>query len=127
VILTHFPVSFFAVSFGFMVLHLITWAKCYEWAAYVSLLAGMGSMWPTTLSGWFVWKDRYKGARGKVFLNKIKIAYGMIAISTGLVIWRTVFPHWLHTYWLGLYFICVGLLLLGAMAEGFFGGRLNHR
>lgn len=125
--LTHFPVSFFTVSFGFMVLHLITWEKCYEWAAYLSLLAGMGSMWPAMLTGRRVWKDRYKGARAKVFLTKKKIAYGMIAVSTALVIWRTAFPSWLHSYWMGLYFICIGSLLLGAMTEGFYGGRLNHR
>jgi hypothetical protein len=39
--------------------------------------------------------------------------------------WRALFP--LQAAWLWLYFAGIGLLLAGALAEGFYGGRLNHR
>jgi uncharacterized membrane protein len=127
VIFTHFPVGFFTLSFGLMALHLITRTTCLEQGAYLGLIAGTAVLLPTTLSGWLTWKSRYKGARGKLFLRKIRISYIMIGISIILVIWRSSFPDTLHSVWLGLYATGITLLLLGAMAEGYYGGRLNHR
>ncbi len=71
VVFTHFPISFFMGSFGFMILHLFTRTSCFELAAYVALIAGAVSMIPTALTGWFTWIGRYKGFKGKVFINKI--------------------------------------------------------
>lgn len=65
VILTHFPVSFFLVSAGFMILHLILNNPGFERSAYLTLTAGAIMMIPTTLTGWFTWKGHYKGARVK--------------------------------------------------------------
>jgi len=131
VLLVHFPISAFLGSFGFMVLHLITQTNCYELAAYVALIAGAIVMIPTTLSGWTAWKNRYKGIRGKIFTRKIRIAYAMMAISIVLVIYRSVIIvenlDILHNLWHFFYFLGTTLLFFGAVAEGYYGGRLNHR
>ena len=131
VLLVHFPISFFVGSFGFMALHLITRKYCFHLAAYVSLIAGATIMIPTTLTGWRTWKNRYQGIRGKLFLRKIWISFVMIAISIALVAYQTLFPsefldifNKIHH---AIYFIGMTLLLLGAIAEGYYGGRLTHR
>lgn len=88
-------------------------------------------MIPTTLTGWFTWKNRYKGAKVPLFKRKITIAFIMVAYSIALVIWRLVFynittdllngtAHW-------FYLVATGVLPLGAVAEGYYGGKLNHR
>jgi hypothetical protein len=131
VVFTHFPVSFFVVSLGFMILHLFTRASCLELAAYLTLIGGAVVMVPTSLTGWFTWKGRYKGLRGKIFINKIRISFIMIGISFFLVIYRTLFNieflDVLHNAWHALYFTGAVLLVVGAIAEGYYGGRLNHR
>ncbi len=131
VVFTHFPVSFFVVSLGFMILHLFTRTSCFELAAYLTLIGGAVVMVPTALTGWFTWKGRYKGLRGKIFINKIRISLIMIGISFFLVIYRTVFKiellDILHNVWHAVYFIGVVLLVVGAIVEGYYGGRLNHR
>ena len=127
VLFTHFPVSFFMLSFGFMVLHLITRSHCYELAASISLFSGMLILFPTITSGWLTWKGRYKGLPGKVFLYKIKIAIAMFILSFLLVVVRFFLPENLHLLWMWLYPGGIFLLMLGSMAEGYYGGRLNHR
>lgn len=131
VVFTHFPVSFFLAAFGFMVLHLFTQTSCFELANYVALFAGAVAMVPTTLTGWFAWKRRYKGLRSGIFLNKIRISYAMIGVSFALVAYRSIviiqFADILHNLWHALYFAGVVMLMLGAAAEGYYGGRLHHR
>ncbi len=127
VLCTHFPVSFFMLSSGFMILHLFTRVDCFELSAFLSLLAGALIMLPTTISGWLTWKGRYKGMRGKMFLHKIRIAFGMLGLSFTLVFIRMLFPPLLHEVWMWLYAAGILLLLVGSMVEGFYGGRLNHR
>ena len=131
VALTHFPISAFMGSFAFMALHVMTQHQCYSLAAYVSLIAGAVVMIPTTLTGWFDWKNRYKGARVKLFLYKIRIAYAMMVVSIAMVVYQSMFPIGLldiwHIYGHLFYFAGVALLFLGAAAEGYYGGRLNHR
>ena len=127
VVFTHFPVSFFALSALFMTLHLLSRNACFESAAFVGLITGAAVMIPTTLTGWVTWKGRYKGARARLFIYKVRIAFVMIALSLGLVIWRAVFLRRLEDVWLAAYSAGILLLLIGAMAEGYYGGRLNHR
>ncbi|HCG99780.1 MAG: hypothetical protein A2074_06090 [Candidatus Aquicultor primus] len=131
VLLVHFPIASFLGSFTFMSLHLLAKNSCFDLAAYVSLIAGAIVMLPTTMTGWITWKHRYKGFTGKLFLNKIRISFGMIFLSIVLVIYQTVYPFDFldvrnrlnHT----LYFGGVTLLMMGAAAEGYYGGRLHHR
>jgi hypothetical protein len=127
---THFPVSFFMISLGFMLCHLFARAACFELASYLTLITGAIVMVPTTLTGWFTWKDRYKGFRGRIFLNKIRIAFFMLGLSFLLVIYRTLFKiefmDILHNAWHAVYFIGILLLVAGAISEGSYGGRLNH-
>jgi hypothetical protein len=131
VLLIHFPISAFLGSFAFMVLHLITQTSCFELSAFVALIIGAFVMIPTTISGWTTWKKSYKGYRSKIFLSKIRISFTMIAISVALIVYRAIFvtdvidPR--HEIWHVLFYIGGTLLFLGAVAEGYFGGRLNHR
>jgi hypothetical protein len=115
------------VSAGFMVAHLFTRTSCFETASYTTLIAGAAVMWPTTLTGWFTWKNRYKGAHTKVFLHKIRISFAMMGLSTLLAIWHGLFPAEVHSAWHYVYFTGFISLFVGAMAEGYYGGRLNHR
>jgi hypothetical protein len=125
---THFPVSFFMGSALFMVLHFVSYANrnAYELVAYILLISGMVMMWPTTLTGWNTWKGHYHGARAKIFLYKIRTAFGMIALSIFLVIWRAVLFPSVDTVWFYMYAAGIFLLFVGTAIEGYFGGQLNH-
>ncbi len=127
VLLVHFPISFFTVSAGFMILHMFTNVECFELSGYLTLLAGAIAMVPTTFTGWSSWKKSYKGARTRIFLYKIRISFAMLALSLLLIVLRNVFLPGLHSIWHWVYGVGFALLFLGAMSEGFYGGRLNHR
>lgn len=127
VLLTHFPISFFLASSGFMVLHLYTETDCFEMAAYVTLVAAAFSMIPATVSGWTTWKGQYRGARVRLFINKTRISYAMLGLSFALVVWRTFWLPKEHYIWHYTFAVVVFLLMAGAIAEGYYGGRLNHR
>jgi uncharacterized membrane protein len=130
VLLIHFPLAFFGVAFAFQVIHLFTAPACFELATNVVLLAGTVMMVPTLMTGWRTWKTRYQGARGFIFTRKIRIGFTMLAFSTALMAWRTIAfgaftnvvispAHW-------VYLAANTLLMAGAVAEGYYGGRLNH-
>ena len=125
---THFPVSFFLGSAMFMILHFASYSNrnAYELASFVLLISGMVVMWPTTLTGWRTWKGNYHGARVKIFLYKVRTAFGMVALSTLLVIWRAVLPPPKDTTWFYVYAVGIFLLFAGTIVEGHYGGRLNH-
>jgi uncharacterized membrane protein len=130
VVLTHFPVGFFVASGGLMFLHLFTQNRCYDLAAFVTLAGGAIAMVPTTLTGWSTWKNRYKGLRSQLFLAKVRMSFAMLAISAFLVVLRILFEveslDLMSPTWHAVYFSGVMLLVVGAIAEGYFGGRLNH-
>lgn len=130
VALTHFPISLFGTAFLFQVLHFFMFTKPFELATTVCILMGAASMIPAALSGWVTWKRHYHGAKSRLFRRKIGIAFGMLGISIPLGAWRVVL------YYLGnqaegidhyAFFFFTMLLIVGAAAEGFLGGRLNHR
>lgn len=131
ILFTHFPVSFFFASFGFIILHLITGKSCFEVSGFIGLIAGAAVLVPTTISGWTTWRGRYKGLKSRLFNNKIKISYTMIGVSFALVIYRSLYyiDHLdlVHNIWHIIYFVGITLLVIGAIAEGYYGGRLNHR
>ena len=131
VFLTHFPLSFFGVAFVFQVLHLFILPVCFELATNVSLIAGTVFLVPTTLTGWQSWKGMYKGAKGLIFRRKIAISLAMLALSIPLTLWRVVFLNAFedapYSPWHWIYFAGNSLLILGAVSEGFYGSRLNHR
>jgi uncharacterized membrane protein len=129
VALTHFPVSLFGTAFLFQILHLFMFQSGFEAATTVCLLVGAAFMIPVTVSGWFTWKQHYRGALTKIFRIKIYIGFVMLALSVALAIWR------LSLYSIGrdtrpvehysFFFLC-GVLIAGAVAEGYYGGRLTH-
>ena len=131
VLLVHFPVAFFTASFIFIAAHFMAQATCFELAGFVMLVLGAASMAPTTLSGWLTWKHKYHGMKGKLFLNKIGISIGMLGLSAVLIVFRLLYRIDLeaaaHDVWHYLYLGGITLLVLGAVAEGYYGGRLNHR
>jgi uncharacterized membrane protein len=131
VLFVHFPISLFGVAFGFQILHLFIEPRCFEIATNVTLIGAAVMMIPTTWTGWFTWKRDYKGAKIKLFKRKIGTSFAMLALSIPLVTWRIMFlglfeeapdspAHW-------IYLAGNTLLILGAVAEGYYGGRLHHR
>jgi len=131
VLLIHFPISLFGAAFGFQVLHLFIAPTCFELATNVTLIGGAVMMIPTAWTGWFTWKRDYKGAKIMLFQRKIRTALAMLAFSVPLVTWRIIFlglfeeapespAHW-------IYLAGNTLLIVGAVVEGYYGGRLHHR
>jgi uncharacterized membrane protein len=131
VFLTHFPLSFFGVAFGFQLLHLFAYPSCFEMATNITLIAGTVMTVPTSLTGWWTWKTRFRKGRGLIFRRKIAISYYLLAVSIPLTVWRMAFLEafeeapYSFSHW--IYFAGNALLILGAVAEGFYGSRLNHR
>jgi uncharacterized membrane protein len=130
VLFVHFPISFFGVAFAFQFLHLFTSPACFELATNVTLIAGAAMLVPTIWSGWRTWKSNYRGARSMIFRRKINIAFMMLVFSAALLGWRIISfgafvdvpyspAHW-------VYLAGNTLLMAGAVAEGYYGGRLNH-
>ncbi len=126
VLIVHFPISFFTVSAGFMVLHMFTDQDCFELSAFLTLLAGAAVMAPTIFTGWKSWKKNYKGAATKIFLYKIRISFIILAISLILVLLRSLLLPGEHSLWHWTYALGFVALFVGSVAEGFYGGRLNH-
>ena len=130
VLLIHFPISLFGVAFGFQILHLFMAPVCFELATNVTLLGGVVMMIPTTWTGWFTWKRNYKGAKIMLFQRKIDTAFAMIALSIPLVTWRIIFLGFFEeaptspAHW--IYLAGNTMLILGAIVEGYYGGRLHH-
>lgn len=131
VFFTHFPLALFGVTFLFQILHLYSHPQCFELASIVTLVAGLATLVPTTLTGYLTWKHHYHGARVPIFQRKIAIALVLLAVGIPLCLWRILYVgtsqeaalpgiHW--SYFSGTAFMCVGSLL-----EGYYGGRLSHR
>lgn len=131
VYLTHFPISLFGGAFGFQILHLFMAPVCFELATNVALIGGTAMLLPAIATGWSEWKTHYHGAKGLIFKRKIMTAFGMAALSLPLTVWRVaalgIFQearqspeHW-------IYLVGNSCLIMGAVLEGYYGGRLNHR
>jgi len=131
VLFTHFPISFFGTAFGFQVLHLFFAPACFELATNVALMAGAALVLPTIWTGRMEWKSRFHGAKALIFRRKIAISYFLVALSLPLAIWRIAFLGLFEEFPMGpnhwIYLAGNMLLILGALAEGYYGGRLNHR
>jgi uncharacterized membrane protein len=130
VIFTHFPLSLFGTAFAFQILHLFVAPVCFELATNMALLGGTVFLIPAIFSGWSEWKARYHGTKGPIFRVKIRTALVMAALSVPLVSWRIATlglfeeapespGHW-------IYLAGNMCLILGAIVEGAYGGRLNH-
>ena len=115
------------VSAGFMALHVFTLTECFEFTAFLCLLAGGAVLIPTTLTGWSTWKSKFKGANTKIFRYKIKISYAMIVLTLALIGARVYLVNMSHTAWHIVFSMGFVLLFIGAMTEGYYGGQLNHR
>lgn len=127
---THFPISFFGAAFLFQILHLFMAPVCFELATNITLIGGTIALGPTILTGWAEWKTRYGGGQSPLFKKKIRTAFGMLALSVPLVVWRIAAlglfqearqspGHW-------IYLAGNGCLILGAIIEGYYGGHLTH-
>ena len=104
-------------------------SRCSTLSNTVVLIPGALMMIPTTVSGWLSWRGKYKSARTYIFKRKIITAALMLVTSAMLVSWRLSFysilteepgmAHW-------VYIAGSSLLILGAVVEGYYGGRLHH-
>ena len=131
ILLVHFPISLFGVAFLFQILHLIFSPECFTLASTVVVLAGAIAMIPTTSSGWFTWKRKYKGARTFLFRRKVTTSFVMLGISIALTIWRfllyNIFIDEPYNYAHWIFLFVTLLLIIGAIIEGYYGGKLTHR
>ncbi len=127
----HFPISFFVAAFTFQILHLFVAPACLELATNFALIGAIVTLIPAVWTGWLEWKSRYRGFLSPIFRWKIWTAAGLLVLSVPLITWRIVAlgifeearvqPAHL------IYLAGNLLLILGALIEGFQGGRLNHR
>jgi uncharacterized membrane protein len=131
VLFTHFPLSLYGTAFGFQILHLFVYPDCFELASTVTLLGATIMMIPTMITGWLTWKRQYSAAKVKLFRTKITISFAMLAISLVLSMWRVL--HFIESlsqpmdirHW--VFFTGIILLMVGAITEGYYGGRLSHK
>jgi hypothetical protein len=102
----------------------------FELATTVCVIAGAVSVGPAIVSGWLTWKRHYGAAKARLFRRKIQVALVMLGVSVPLAAWRVVL------YGLGseadgidhyVFFVITAGLIVGAIAEGYLGGRLNHK
>src|SRR5512136_3029642 len=84
-LVTHFPISFFTASAGFMAAHVFTANECFELASFLTLVAGAIMLVPAAFTGWYTWKKDYKGIQGKIFVYKARISYVMLALTAILI------------------------------------------
>ena len=130
-LLVHFPISLFGVAFLFQVLHLIFSPDAFTLASTVVILSGSVVMIPTTISGWFTWKHKYKGASTFVFRRKIITSFAMLVVSVALTIWRflaySIFTDEPYGYAHAVFLVGSLLLIFGSVIEGYYGGKLTHR
>jgi uncharacterized membrane protein len=127
VISTHFPISFFTASANFIILHLLTKTECFELAGSLCLIAGVMLTIPTTITGWTTWKSKYKGARTKIFTNKIILFHVIILVGMLMILFRAYFVVGDHTLWHYIFGFGFVALFFASMMEGYYGGRLNQR
>lgn len=131
VISTHFPLSLYGAAFVFQILHLFIYPDCFELASTATLIGATVMMIPTMTTGWLTWKNQYNSAKVKLFQIKIVISFAMLAISLVLSIWRVLHFTELLRQPIGIrhwvYFTGIVLLMVGAITEGYYGGRLSHK
>lgn len=131
VALVHFPTAGFTGAFLFMFLHLVTRNPCLPYAAYITLVASTVVLVPVTVTGWLTWRRNYLARWNTTFTVKIWTSVAMLVVAIALVLYQTAHPFALLDASARLahavYFAGVVLLMVGAIAEGFFGGRLHHR
>jgi uncharacterized membrane protein len=130
-ILVHFPISLYGVGFLFQILHKIFSPDAFTLATSVVILCGSIVMIPTTISGWFTWKRKYKGANTFLFRRKIITSFVMLWISVILTTWRflayNIFLNEPDPYADWIFMFGTFLLISGSVLEGYYGGRLTHR
>lgn len=118
------------VAFGFHLLD-IGFAPSGFWLATdIVFIAAVLTLVPVALTGWVTWKGAYRGAKIRLFQIKIAVSWAMFAIGIPLAVWRTALLvggtgdagsfHW-------VYLAGNALLIVGAVIEGYYGGRLSHR
>jgi hypothetical protein len=130
IFLTHFPLSLFGIAFFFQILHLFAFPNCFELATNIVFVAGTISLIPTTMTGIHTWKQSYNSSSAPLFRKKIAIATVLLAISSSLAVWRIAYLGTLQIPTAGIahwvYLVGITILILGAGAEGFYGGQLKH-
>lgn len=131
--LIHFPISLFLAAFIFQILHLVSHrlSGAFEVSGNIMLIAATILLIPATWTGWFTWHRQYNGVQSTIFIRKSLTAYAMLAFSIAITVWRAVFLPAFEDIPFGLahwfYLFATILLMFGAILEGFYGIRLNHK
>lgn len=130
ILFTHFPVPLLTVTFVFQALDILFSPPGFDLAGDIVFLGAVAGLIPAVLTGWRTWKKSYKGAKIMLFQRKIATSWAMLAIGIPLAAWRIVLlaNGIKDTFWYDvIYFAGQWLLIAGAVIEGYYGGRLNHR
>lgn len=129
-VFTHFPISLFSAAFLFQVLHLFAYPDCFDLSTNVLLAGGAAGMIPVLATGWRDWKRAFRGSKARIFQRKIYIGFSMLVVSLGLLGWRlatNTFHRDLPGVAHPIYSLLVTALIVGAVVEGYYGGRLRRR
>lgn len=131
----HFPMALFGTAFAFQLLHIAFYHSTFQSRAFflssnILVLIGAAAMIPAVWTGWIDWKRNYRGAGTRLFKRKILVGFGMLVVSVAVSLFRSLYYGFqgdlpaIHHIW---YVLALGLLIAGAVVEGFYGGRLIRR
>lgn len=122
----HFTNSLYPVAVFFLILYTIFQQDSFR-LTYSNLLILAACSAPISfVTGFMEWKQKYKGARVRIFVQKIK--YGLILLGLGSLcgLWLLISPEilldsgWLHYIFIGLNFAIIPLVAF----LGYLGGKL---
>jgi len=125
-IMAHTPNGILPMALIFLFLGSAFGLAGFELASFFSFVFVLLAMPLVILTGYLEWKNRYKGARTKIFGAKIGASIVVLTTLTAIVIWRIVDPDVAASASRWIY-ILVGLVMVGAVGlAGHMGGKLVH-
>ncbi len=124
----HFTNSLFPVAIFFLILYQFTARESFRSTYfYLMILASLSSP-ATYLTGIVEWKQKYKGAKVKVFAKKYR--YGLVLIGLGILctLWYFLNPKILtdKDEWYIFFIILNFSILPFAIYLGYLGGKLVY-
>lgn len=83
----HFTNALYPISLLFLTLYLITKEESYRITyGYIILLAALST--PVSfMTGYIEWKQKYKGARVRVFQRKLQLGFALTAVGASCALW----------------------------------------
>lgn len=88
----HFSEALFPVAMLFLVLYLLIRDSTFLSTYFYLLILATLSIPPSLLSGVLEWKQKYSGARTRIFLRKIRYGIVLLVIGAACCIWFGLQP-----------------------------------